>query len=450
MSRVTGEEAAAGASGTGRALADGGEWAAEVGKRKKRELGRDKGVAPEDRKVKKPKAEAPAPPAGSRKQAAGEESDDDDGGDGKTPTPKSRFYGVHWNRRKRKWRVRIKANGRDTHVGYFNDEGSAARAYDQAVLTHAAPPGSSAPSRDLSARLNFPRDAASSLAAASAAEAAAGAERRAADREGVGAICMILAASQSPRRHADAPGLGAEMETPPPQPNSAADFGHLGGMSPPDRATGRMLPPVGAVPFNSLSTDRDASCGSTPHTPSPPSLCAGESLSGRVLEPQQEAHGVSPTLSTISSRSTPAHHSKPSAHKPSGGVAMKIPFPVGDASETPLLAPGAKALQEGGGGLARPAGGPWAPSGAFLTPGQLGAAPGGAGEVAPSGRAARGGACSSPSSLCDEGELEALRGLLELVDACESEAQREAAAPPKPPAPKLSSRGVQAAAAAAS
>lgn len=64
-----------------------------------------------------------------------EESDTD-----ATPVPKSRFAGVHWNRRKHKWRVRIKAHGRDTHVGYFTSEGEAASAYDRCAPATLAPP----------------------------------------------------------------------------------------------------------------------------------------------------------------------------------------------------------------------------------------------------------------------------------------------------------------------
>jgi len=57
-----------------------------------------------------------------------------------TPVPKSRFAGVHWNRRKHKWRVRIKAHGRDTHVGYFTNEKEAAEAYDRCAQNSHLPP----------------------------------------------------------------------------------------------------------------------------------------------------------------------------------------------------------------------------------------------------------------------------------------------------------------------
>lgn len=48
-----------------------------------------------------------------------------------SPTPKSRFLGVHWNKCKKKWRVRIKIAGRDTHIGYYADEAEAALAFDR-------------------------------------------------------------------------------------------------------------------------------------------------------------------------------------------------------------------------------------------------------------------------------------------------------------------------------
>ena len=55
------------------------------------------------------KAHAPESRAAPRPFPAQAVSDDDnDGYDTKAPTPKSKYHGVHWNRRKRKWRVRIK------------------------------------------------------------------------------------------------------------------------------------------------------------------------------------------------------------------------------------------------------------------------------------------------------------------------------------------------------
>ena len=50
-------------------------------------------------------------------------------------TPLS-YKGVGWDRKKRKWRVRIFRDGRAICLGYFADEGAAARAYDAAALEH--------------------------------------------------------------------------------------------------------------------------------------------------------------------------------------------------------------------------------------------------------------------------------------------------------------------------
>ena len=69
--------------------------------------------------------------AGKRRRAskadAGEHDREQDDG----PSPKSQFLGVHWNKCKKKWRVRIKIAGRDTHVGYYAEEAEAALAFDR-------------------------------------------------------------------------------------------------------------------------------------------------------------------------------------------------------------------------------------------------------------------------------------------------------------------------------
>ncbi|GBG25977.1 Hypothetical Protein FCC1311_021972 [Hondaea fermentalgiana] len=58
----------------------------------------------------------------------------------------SRFRGVCWLKKRRAWRARIEIEGVRKHLGYFDNEEDAARAYDaRARATHG-----------LSARLNFP------------------------------------------------------------------------------------------------------------------------------------------------------------------------------------------------------------------------------------------------------------------------------------------------------
>ena len=42
----------------------------------------------------------------------------------------SRYKGVCWSKKEHKWHAQIKENGRQTTIGYFDDETEAARAYD--------------------------------------------------------------------------------------------------------------------------------------------------------------------------------------------------------------------------------------------------------------------------------------------------------------------------------
>lgn len=43
----------------------------------------------------------------------------------------SQFRGVHWETRKEKWRAMIKDDGKPTHLGYYDLEVDAAKAYDK-------------------------------------------------------------------------------------------------------------------------------------------------------------------------------------------------------------------------------------------------------------------------------------------------------------------------------
>lgn len=47
----------------------------------------------------------------------------------KKPNMTSKYLGVHWSKRAKKWHVLIRANGKRFHIGYFSSEHDAAAAY---------------------------------------------------------------------------------------------------------------------------------------------------------------------------------------------------------------------------------------------------------------------------------------------------------------------------------
>jgi len=48
----------------------------------------------------------------------------------------SQYKGVHWDKRRKKWRTQIRINSKQTQLGYFENEIEAALAYDQAAIIH--------------------------------------------------------------------------------------------------------------------------------------------------------------------------------------------------------------------------------------------------------------------------------------------------------------------------
>lgn len=55
---------------------------------------------------------------------------------GKSRRNTSGFKGVSWHAQRGRWRASIRANGRQVHLGLFDDPAAAARAYDSAAMVH--------------------------------------------------------------------------------------------------------------------------------------------------------------------------------------------------------------------------------------------------------------------------------------------------------------------------
>ena len=94
--------------------------------------------------------------------------------------PSSRYNGVCWAKRERRWLASIRHEGQLQHLGYFDEEQDAARAFDEAALRLRGDQAHGRRGRQGPAwRLNFATEAQIAVAA----EAEAAVEARASERE---------------------------------------------------------------------------------------------------------------------------------------------------------------------------------------------------------------------------------------------------------------------------
>mmetsp|Transcript_8551 Transcript_8551/g.12081 ORF Transcript_8551/g.12081 Transcript_8551/m.12081 type:complete len:411 (-) Transcript_8551:192-1424(-) len=105
-----------------------------------------------------------------RKQPSRTTTKSKKGSNSKKPVPPgkkvtSKYIGVSYHANRGKWQVKIRSNGKQKHLGYFEDEDDAARAYNRAALAvHSNPkinqvPDNGKTNTDISKEQNFSLDA---------------------------------------------------------------------------------------------------------------------------------------------------------------------------------------------------------------------------------------------------------------------------------------------------